>query len=436
MGKKKKKSVKIEAKNEKSIRGNKVGSFKEISSNKKVKKKIILLREYNIAQMQCILEEEALKGWFFYEKKGPFFYFRKDQAKKLKFRLLPCFEKLSSKEIQMYMKDGWEYIGLLDRMAVFSGKLSADEIKPQPKKTSEIVEKVKNEIFYQLLFLFGIFILAIISIVAVIFSNDYFWKNIADYWNANISIPLIFLTLIIFTGNILVNKIKLLQVVMRIPMEKKSNVKKSIVCNTIINSIFFILIIVSIVSIGYTFTSMFNGVNRRDCLKYKGNNIIELMDIEDINEFYTPEKYEKLGITKSVNTSPIYEGTYSISKTLVCSEHLSWSEKLYNDVNKYSAELVGEYYNLKNTEIAKKIYKEIVNKVIINDKKEGVAGTKISKKKLEEYVFDEKYVIKYGKANTIVIRQGRIIYYIVFSGGKTYEEVLKYINKRFTYDSK
>lgn len=402
----------------------------------KMKKKIILLREYNIAQMQCILEEEASKGWFFYEKKGPLFYFRKDQAKKLKFRLLPSFDKLSSIEIEMYKKDGWEYIGLLDRMAIFSGKLSADEIKPQPKKTREIVEKVKNEIFYQLLFLFGIFILAIISVVAVIFSNDYFWKNIADYWNANISIPLIFLSLIIFTGNILVDKIKLLQVIMNIPIEKKSNVKRSFIYNIIGNSVFIILIIISIVSLGYTLTSMFNGVNRRDCLKYKGSNIIELMDVEDINEFYTPEKYEKLGITKSVNTSPIYEGKYSISKTLVCSEHLSWSEKLYNDVNKYSAELVGEYYNLKNTEIAKKIYKEIVNKVIINDKKEGVVGTKISKKKLEDYVFDEKYVIKYGKANTIVIRQGKIIYYIVFSGDKTYEEVLKYINKSLTSDSK
>ena len=74
--------------------------------------------------------------------------------------------------------------------------------------------------------------------------------------------------------------------------------------------------------------------------------------------------------------------------------------------------------------------------MIINDKKEGVVGTKISKKKLEDYVFDEKYVIKYGKANTIVIRQGKIIYYIVFSGDKTYEEVLKYINKSLTSDSK
>lgn len=396
-----------------------------------IKKRIILVKEHNIAEIQNILEEEALKGWYYNGKKGPIFYFKKGQAKKLKFRLLPSSEKLSEKEINRYKKAGWDYIGDLDRTAIFAGKISVDEIKVEKNINDNIIEKMKSEIFYQFLLLFGIFVLALISIIAVNFSNGYIWKNVADFWNANFSIPLIFLTLIIFASNMLIDKIKYLKSFIKLPIESNGNVKKKTVYSIINSTLVVVLSILSVVAFIFTFQSMINGVNSKDCLKYKGKNMIQLMDVEEKNEFYTQEQYDKLGITKNVNVTPIYSGTYSIAKTLVCNEHMTWNEKLYNDVGKYSAELVGEYYDLKDKKVAKKIYKEIVNKVIANDKKEGIQGTKISRKKLKEYGFDEKYVMKYGRAYTVVIREKNIIYYIEFSGNKSYENVLKQIKNSF-----
>ena len=116
---------------------------------------------------------------------------------------------------------------------------------------------------------------------------------------------------------------------------------------------------------------------------------------------------------------------------MICNEHLTWNEKLYNETTNYSAQLIGEYYNVRNKAYAKKIYSEIVNKVEKNDIKEGVTGTIISEKKLKKYKFDEKYVVGYGSAYTVVIRKGKIIYYIEFMGEKKYTDVLDNIVNTF-----
>ena len=64
-----------------------------------ISKGSLFVKESSIAQIQQMLEEEASEGWYFVEKKGYTYYFKKDKAKKLKFRLLPNTERLSNKEI-------------------------------------------------------------------------------------------------------------------------------------------------------------------------------------------------------------------------------------------------------------------------------------------------------------------------------------------------
>ena len=124
------------------------------------------------------------------------------------------------------------------------------------------------------------------------------------------------------------------------PIKNKGNISNKRMRWILSRIILTLLIIISIFFFGMTVSSMLKGINSRDCLKYQGHNIIGVMDVEEKNEFYTQQQYDKLGITKNVNTTPIYTGTYSIAKTLICNEHLSWNEKLYNDVNKYSAQLI------------------------------------------------------------------------------------------------
>lgn len=396
-----------------------------------VKKKLIFMEQSNIAELQSLFEKEAEKGWYYCGNKGYIFYFKKTQAKKIKFRLLPHSDMLTDKEIDRYKQDGWDYVDNIDRTAIFCGKKSVDEIKIQPKKTEEILNKLKNEIIFQGILMFGLLVLAIISLTAVTFTKGYFWKNIADNWNANFSIPIVFFTLMYITVIFLMDKVRYFKAFKNMPIKNKGNISNKRMRWILSRIILTLLIIISIFFFGMTVSSMLKGINSRDCLKYQGHNIIGVMDVEEKNEFYTQQQYDKLGITKNVNTTPIYTGTYSIAKTLICNEHLSWNEKLYNDVNKYSAQLIGEYYDVKNKKIAKKIYREIVKKVEANDKKEEIVGTVISEKKIKNYKFDEKYVVSYGTAHTVVIRKGKIIYYIEFTGNNTYKEVLDYIVNSF-----
>lgn len=396
-----------------------------------IKKKIIFVQQFNIAEIQNVFESEAEKGWFYCENKGYLYSFKKGQAKKLKFRFLPYLDKLSDKEIDKYAQDGWEFVGAMDRIAIFCGKKSANEIKIQPKKTEEIIDKLKNEIKLQGFIMFGILIFAIISMIAVTFTKGYFWKNIADNWNANISVPIVFVTLIFIMGLLLSDKIRYLKVFNNIPVESGGNITKKKIGLILSRIIVVVLIISSVFAFGITINSMLKGINSRDCVKYKGHNMVKLMDIEEQNEFYTKQQYDNLGIRKNVNVTPAYTGTYSVAKTLICNEHLTWNEKLYNETTKYSAQLIGEYYNVRNKAYSKKIYSEIVNKVEKNDKKEGITGTIISEKKLKKYKFDEKYVVGYGSAYTVVIRKGKIIYYIEFMGEKKYTDVLDNIVNTF-----
>ena len=396
-----------------------------------IKKKIIFVKQSNIAEIQSIFEREAEKGWLYCENRGYLYSFKKGQAKKLKYRLLPYLDKLSDKEIERYEKDGWKFVGTMDRTVVFCGKKSANEIKIQPKKTEEIVDKLKNEIMFQGFIIFGILVLAIISMIAVTFTKGYFWKNIADNWNANFSIPIVFIMLIFTSSLLLADKIWYLKVFKNMPIKSGGNITKKKICLILSRILAVALIISSIGAFGITINSMLKGINSRDCLKYKGHNIVKLMDIEEQNEFYTKQQYANLGIRKNVNVTPVYTGTYSTAKTLISNEHLIWNEKLYNEATNYSAQLIGEYYNVRNKNFAKKIYNEIVNKVEKNDKKEGISGTVISEKKLKKYKFDEKYVVGYGSAYTVVIRKGKIIYYIEFTGEKKYEEVLDNIVNSF-----
>lgn len=396
-----------------------------------IKKKIIFVKQSNIAEIQSIFEREAEKGWLYCENRGYLYSFKKGQAKKLKYRLLPYLDKLSDKEIERYEKDGWKFVGTMDRTVVFCGKKSANEIKIQPKKTEEIVDKLKNEIMFQGFIIFGILVLAIISMIAVTFTKGYFWKNIADNWNANFSIPIVFIMLIFTSSLLLADKIWYLKVFKNMPIKSGGNINKKKICLILSRILAVALIISSIGAFGITINSMLKGINSRDCLKYKGHNIVKLMDIEEQNEFYTKQQYANLGIRKNVNVTPVYTGTYSTAKTLISNEHLIWNEKLYNEATNYSAQLIGEYYNVRNKNFAKKIYNEIVNKVEKNDKKEGISGTVISEKKLKKYKFDEKYVVSYGSAYTVVVRKGKIIYYIEFTGEKKYEEVLDNIVNSF-----
>lgn len=396
-----------------------------------IKKKIIFVKQSNIAEIQSIFEREAEKGWLYCENRGYLYSFKKGQAKKLKYRLLPYLDKLSDKEIERYEKDGWKFVGTMDRTVVFCGKKSANEIKIQPKKTEEIVDKLKNEIMFQGFIIFGILVLAIISMIAVTFTKGYFWKNIADNWNANFSIPIVFIMLIFTSSLLLADKIWYLKVFKNMPIKSGGNITKKKICLILSRILAVALIISSIGAFGITINSMLKGINSRDCLKYKGHNIVKLMDIEEQNEFYTKQQYANLGIRKNVNVTPVYTGTYSTAKTLISNEHLIWNEKLYNEATNYSAQLIGEYYNVRNKNFAKKIYNEIVNKVEKNDKKEGISGTVISEKKLKKYKFDEKYVVSYGSAYTVVVRKGKIIYYIEFTGEKKYEEVLDNIVNSF-----
>lgn len=396
-----------------------------------IKKKLIFIHQSNIAEWQTIFEKEAEKGWIYCGNKGYLYFFRKAQAKKMKFRLLPYLDKLSDTEIERYAQDGWDFVDNMDRTAIFCGKKSVNEIKIQPKKTENIVDRLKNEIIFQGFFVFGIVVLAIISWIAVTFSKGYFWKNIVDNWNANFSIPTVFITLIFITCLLLVDKVRYLKAFNNMPIKSGGEITNKKVCLIVSRVVLLLLIIISILGFGMTVNSMLNGINSRDCLKYKGHNIVGVMDVEEQNEFYTKQQYDNLGIKRNVNVTPAYVGKYSISKTLMCNEHLKWNEKLYNDANNYSAQLIGEYYDLKNKEIAKRIYREVVKKVEKNDKKEGIVGTIISEKKTKKYKFDEKYVVCYASACTVVIRKRNIIYYIEFTGKKNYENVLDNIVNTF-----
>ena len=87
-----------------------------------VKKKLIFMEQSNIAELQSLFEKEAEKGWYYCGNKGYIFYFKKTQAKKIKFRLLPHSDMLTDKEIDRYKQDGWDYVDNIDRTAIFCGK--------------------------------------------------------------------------------------------------------------------------------------------------------------------------------------------------------------------------------------------------------------------------------------------------------------------------
>ena len=103
------------------------------------------MQQSNIAEIQNVFESEAEKGWFYCENKGYLYSFKKGQAKKLKFRHLPYLDKLSDKEIDKYAQDGWEFVGAMDRTAIFCGKkYYGDYLDRMPTSTESAIGKDKN----------------------------------------------------------------------------------------------------------------------------------------------------------------------------------------------------------------------------------------------------------------------------------------------------
>lgn len=402
-----------------------------MSSAKDVKKKIVILKESSLAEIQSLLEEEAKNGWFFVEKKACIYYFEKGKGRKLKFRLLPNDERPSQKEIDRYKQDEWEYVGNMSRTAIFCGKLSAKEIKIQPKKTSDIVSKLKSEISFQVGFIFVIAVLAIISWVAVTFGHGYFWKNMMDNWNSNFSIPLVYLSLIIISVILLIDKIDFYKAFKKVPICQNGNIKKKktlLITRTIFS---VILSVVAVTVFFITLCSMLNGVNSRDCTKYKGKTMVALMDVEEIDEFYTQSQYDNLGMVKSVNTTPVYNGVYSVASTLMCEEHLEWEENLECEALKYGASLKGEYYKIKSTKIAKSLYKEIIDKLNKDIEKNKILVDIIPEKKYKEYKFEQMKVMIIDGEYNVLIREKNEIYNIKFKGENDYKKVLEYIGNNF-----
>lgn len=399
---------------------------------KNMKKKVILLKESSLVEIQSVLEDEARNGWFFVKKSGYRYYFEKKKRKDLKYRLLPMEDRLSDKEIQKYKEDGWEYVNKMSRTAVFCGKQSASEIKLQPKKTEKIISKIKTEINFQIAFIFIISVIAVISWVALTFSKGYFLKNIADNWNSNFSIPLVYISLIIFAITLLIDKIDFYKAFKKLPATEGANVskKKRLFVTRIVTT--SILLLGAVVVFGLTMANVLKGINGRDARKYKGENIVALMDIEEVDQFYTKDQYENLGIVQNVNSTPVYEGIYSLSSSLICKEHLTWNETLECETEKYYADLKGEYYNLTKVKTAKKIYDEIVSNIEKENKRTKKHVQVIPKRKYSNYTFDEMYVIKVVDRYVVVVREKNEIYSMDFSGKKTYKEVLNYISYVYT----
>ena len=402
-----------------------------VGKSKETKKRLVLLKESSLLEIQNLLEEEAKNGWFFIEKKACFYYFEKGKSKSLKFRLLPNDDKPSAKELERYKQDGWDYVNNLSRTAIFCGKPSANEIKLQPKKTADIVSKLKSEINFQIGFIFAITVIAIISWIAVTFSHGYFWKNMMDNWNSNFSIPLVYVVLIIISAMLLIDKMDYHKAFKNLPAVGKGNAKrkKVLLCTrTIITSI---LSIIAVVVFILTMSSMFSGINGRDIMKYKGKNMVALMDVEEIDEFYTKKQYENLGVVQNVNTTPVYEGSYSIGSTLLCKEHLQWQESLTNKNEKYSASLNGEYYNIKTEKLAKKLYKELVDKIDKDIKEQKKYADEVPKRKYKKFAYDEMKLIYVDNRYVVLVREKNEIYNIRFNGKNDVTNVMEYIATAF-----
>ena len=280
-------------------------------------------------------------------------------------------------------------------------------------------------------FIFAITVIAIISWIAVTFSHGYFWKNMMDNWNSNFSIPLVYVVLIIISAMLLIDKMDYHKAFKNLPAVGKGNAKrkKVLLCTrTIITSI---LSIIAVVVFILTMSSMFSGINGRDIMKYKGKNMVALMDVEEIDEFYTKKQYENLGVVQNVNTTPVYEGSYSIGSTLLCKEHLQWQESLTNKNEKYSASLNGEYYNIKTEKLAKKLYKELVDKIDKDIKEQKKYADEVPKRKYKKFAYDEMKLIYVDNRYVVLVREKNEIYNIRFNGKNDVTNVMEYIATAF-----